>query len=88
MTTEEAAQILRHMYNSAPLRNKTLAVHLFGIKYGKDIRASELKADEIAAEARVGKNRAAKVGPAIDDGIKLGKYVELTPQGHAWVARC
>ena len=75
MTTEEAARILRQMYVQAPRGNKTLAVHLFGIKYGWEIRNSRLSPAEISKEAGVGRWE-----PTINDGIKLGTYVVLKEQ--------
>ena len=72
MTVDKAVQILQEMYDAAPRGDKTVTVHLFGIKYGQDIRASGLSVREISRRA-LKKN----YEPVINDGIKLGKYVEL-----------
>ena len=72
MTVDQAARILREMYNAAPRGDKTVTVHLLGVKYGKDIRAGGLSVQEISMLALK-----KDYTPVINDGIKLGKYVEL-----------
>ena len=72
MTHEEAVRMLREMYDSAPSRDKMLAVYLFGIKYADDLKASRLSTDDLSREA-LGR----KLGPTINAGIKLAGYVEL-----------
>ena len=73
MTLDEAARILRGMYDSAPRGSETLAVHLFGIRYGQEIRANGLTPSEIAEEAGLSKNWYAQV----NDGINLASHVDL-----------
>ena len=72
MTTADAARILRETYNAAPRGDKTLAVHLFAIRHGEEIRASGLRPAEISEQAGIGKWEA-----SINDGIKLARYVIL-----------
>ena len=72
MTVDEAARILRDMYDGASLGDKTVTVHLFAIRYGQDIRASRLSVQEIS-ELALKKDYVA----TINDGIKLAKYVVL-----------
>ena len=37
MTTNEAAQILHQMYANAPRGEQVAQIHLFGIKYARDL---------------------------------------------------
>ena len=71
MTTNEAAQILSEMYMTAPEGDKTTQIHLFGIKYNRDLEG--LPIQQIVDQSRIGHTYASEVYK----GIRLAKYVEV-----------
>ena len=71
MTTDEAAHILREMRRKAPKGERATCVHLFGIKYAKEL--SGLSVADIAERATGHKSYQAE----INKGILLAKYVQL-----------
>lgn len=71
MKIEEAARLLRDMYNTAPPGEKAVSIHLFGIKYADEIRS--MSPEEVAARAEV----PVSYGTEIRKAINLAKYVEL-----------
>lgn len=71
MTIEEAAKRLAAMYREAPEREKSLSVHLFGIKYAEQIDG--IPAHDIAERADLPRS----YGTEIRKGIRLARYVQL-----------
>ena len=72
MTVEEAAKILATMYaQGLPKREQALSVHLFGIKYSKQIENMSLP--ELAVRAGIPKTYATE----LRKGINLSRYVEV-----------
>lgn len=76
MNLDEAARILREMYDSAPRGSKTLAVHQFGIDCGQEIKANGWSPSEIAHRAGL----RVTWGPQINDGIKLASHIDLNDE--------
>lgn len=68
MTIDEAATKLKAMYND-PATDKAVAVHLFGVRYAREIDGMPLQ--EIAVRAGISKN----YGTEIRKGINLARYV-------------
>ncbi len=71
MTTEEAAQILAQMYQTAEKKEKVVQIHLFSIKYADEIAA--LDAYDIALKAGLSKS----YGTEIYKARKLARYVQI-----------
>ena len=71
MTTYEAAQILRRMYTTAPRDDQVAQIHLFGIKYNRDLEGLNIK--RIVAESGI----PSSYGTEISKGRRLAKYVEV-----------
>jgi hypothetical protein len=71
MTYDEAASILKKMYNEAPRGEQALSIHLFAIKYAKNIE--NMTPAEIAERAGLSRS----YGVEINKGRNLAKYVEL-----------
>lgn len=63
--------ILSEMYRSAPEGYKVTYIHLFGIKYGEEIRRNNLSVKEILGYSNVKPSFATEVSK----GIKLAQYV-------------
>ena len=73
MTIDEAARILRDMYDSAPDKEQVAHVHLFGIKYADQIDG--LTKTEIVRRAGLPPSYDVEVGA----GRRLAKYVIVKP---------
>lgn len=73
MTTEEAIEILRRMYNGAYPGEKVAQIHLFGIMYADDLNGLSLQ--EIARES----TGTVTYHSEISKGRKLAQYVTLKP---------
>lgn len=71
MTVNEAANILREMYRKAPKGGKATSIHLFGIKYAKELNG--LSIADIADQATGNESYQVE----IRKGIRLAKYVRL-----------
>jgi 5-methylcytosine-specific restriction protein B len=71
MKIEEAAQILKEMYDTAPEGEKVIRVHLFGIKYADQI--ANIPCQEIAIRADLKPS----YGTEIRKGINLARYVDI-----------
>lgn len=69
MKVEDAAQLLKEMYETAPDREKVAHVHLFGIRYADAI--SNMSSHELADRAGIQRS----YGTEIRKGINLAKYV-------------
>lgn len=75
MYLNELANELRTMYENAN-GNKTAMIHLFAIKYAKEIRDNGYIPKEILKAANMPDSYFAE----INKGIKLAKYVEVKPE--------
>ena len=74
MTVDEAARILREMYDAGATRGRgrmTTAIHLFGIRYADDL--SRLSIREILVQARLSHTYQTEV----NKGIRLAEYVKV-----------
>ena len=71
MTYDEAGEMLRQMYLSAPIGEQAAHVHLFGIKYAD--RLGGLSNPEIVRRSGLASSYATKV----NKGLNLAKYVVL-----------
>ena len=71
-STDEYAAILRRTYNRAPRGDKMLALNLFGIKYGQEIRAAKMSVAEIVRRSEIG-----QFEQEVNGGVKLSPYVVL-----------
>lgn len=74
MTAYELANILKSMYTSSRT-DKTAMIHLFAVKYAKEIRDNEITPKEILKIAEMPDSYFAE----INKGIKLSKYVDVKP---------
>lgn len=72
MTTAEAADILKCVYDNAPEGEKALRVHLFGIKYAAELANLSIK--EVATLAGIPGYAA-----EINKGRNLAGYVDIKP---------
>ena len=71
MKIEEAARLLRDMYDKAPVGEKATSIHRFGIKYAKEIGSMSPK--ELVDRAEL----PASYRTEIRKMIKLAEYVKL-----------
>jgi 5-methylcytosine-specific restriction protein B len=71
MTLNELGQKLSDMYNNAPSGDLVAMIHLFGIKYAKEIDLGGYSKKEIAKNANIPES----YGTEISKGVKLAKYV-------------
>ena len=71
MTITEAANILKAMHSSALPGEQVVQIHLFGIKYAKELDG--LSATKIAEQAGIGSS----FGTEISKGKKLARYVRI-----------
>ncbi|SNR58765.1 HTH-like domain-containing protein [Lutibacter flavus] len=73
MTIKELGEKLNSMYTNAPKGDAVAMIHLFGIKYSREIQRSDFSNKEIAKAARIPES----YGTEISKGVKLFKYVEV-----------
>ena len=71
METTEAANILLGMYRWAPEREKVTHIHLFGIKYARELASLSLA--DVLAQSGLPMSYVAEV----NKGINLAKYVTV-----------
>lgn len=71
MTINELSTVLRGMYDNAPRGDQAAMIHLFGIKYAKEIRQNNYTPKEILIGAKMPESYQVE----INKGIKLAKYV-------------
>lgn len=69
MQAARLGTLLREAYECAPVRDKSIAVCLFGIRYASEIGSST---NAVLDYAKIG-----KYGPEVRKGIKLASYVTL-----------
>ena len=71
MDIKQAAEQLKDMYNNAPDKEAVTFIHLFGIKYAKEIIS--LSVPELVKESGIRQSYTTEVYK----GIRLAKYVNL-----------
>ena len=71
MTEKRLGETLTNMYNSAPEGYKVTFIHLFGIKYSKEIISNQLSVKKILEFSTVKPSFSTE----ISKGIKLSRYV-------------
>lgn len=75
MSSQKLANILREMYDGAPSGDAVVMIHLFGIKYAKEIRESRASARDIVRAAEMSESYATE----IQKGVRLAEYVDVKP---------
>lgn len=73
MTIKELGLALRNLYHNAPKGESVAMIHLFGIKYAKELTATRFNKIEVAKAAGIPHSYFAE----INKGIKLAKYVTV-----------
>ncbi len=81
LTPDEVGQYLRRLYDRAPHQDKMFTVHLFGVQYGQ-----QLKTERITAKAIIERGQLPRFGVALNAGMKLSGFVELTLAGKQYLA--
>ncbi len=76
MDLKELGQKLNGMYFNAQKGEVVAMIHLFGIKYAKEIISSKLSKKAIAEEAGIPVSFAVE----INKGVKLASYVAVKPK--------
>ena len=71
MTLHELSSALRDLYENAPRGEQATMVHLFGIRYASEIRASGCTPKMILQDAGMGTSWQTE----ISKGIRLSRYV-------------
>ena len=71
MTTNEAAQILYRMYSTASRGDQVAQIHLFGIKYARDL--DRLNIERVLEEAGMHNSYKTEINKA----RRLAKYVDV-----------
>lgn len=71
MTLNELGEILHDMYFNSEEGEKVAMIHLFGIKYAKDIQDVKESKKAIAKAAGIRES----YGTEVSKGVKLSKYV-------------
>lgn len=72
LSIDEYAAILRRTYHNATKGDKMLALNLFGIKYGQEIRKAGISVAEIVLRSKIG-----QFEQEVNGGVKLSPYVKL-----------
>ena len=75
MTEHDFGAKLKEMYENAPNGEHVLQIHLFGIKYAKEMKKNNYSAKDIVKASGIKES----YGTEVDKGIKLSKYVVLKP---------
>jgi len=73
MTIQELGKILHDMYFDSEEGEAVAMIHLFGIKYAKDIKDLGTSKKAIAKEAGLRES----YGTEISKGVKLSRYVNV-----------
>lgn len=63
---EELGSVLRRMYNNAEEKMKVTSIHIFGIKFGKDIISKGIKASEIIKAAELNESYSRELQKALN----------------------
>ena len=69
----ELGMALRKMYDAAPLGDQVAAIHLFGIRFWKELSGRKLNKKVILRTAGLPESYATE----ISKGVKLGQYVTI-----------
>lgn len=75
MKFETLITILNDMYFNSPEGEAVAMIHLFGIKYAKDIKSCEESMKKFAVAAGLNES----YGTEISKGVKLAQYVWPKP---------
>ena len=73
MTATQLGEALHAMYHDAEKGEKVTMIHLFGIKYFKEIRESGASPKAIAEAAII----PSSFGTEISKGVRLARHVKL-----------
>ena len=73
MTISELGHKLREMYENAPDGDSVVMIHLFGIKFGPQLRDCGASARDLAIAAGIPESYRTE----INKGINLSKYVQV-----------
>lgn len=73
MTLLELSSTLKDMYENAPKGDSTTMIHLFGIKYAKEIKDADFSVKDILSSAKMPLSYQTEVSK----GVRLAKYVIL-----------
>ncbi|WP_418604604.1 hypothetical protein [Hwangdonia sp.] len=73
MTLNQLGAALSNLYHNAPKGEAVAMIHLFGIKYAKELQENNFSKKEIAKAANIPES----FGTEISKGIKLAKYVTV-----------
>lgn len=71
MDSQQLADELGRMYNTAPRGEQVTMIHLFGIKYANELRGLGLS--DLAEQAGISRS----YGTEINKGRNLARYVQL-----------
>ena len=71
MNRNELGQVLNDMYFNSEDGTAVAMIHLFAIKYAKDIKATGMSMKEIAKAGGINES----YGTEISKGVKLANYV-------------
>ena len=69
----ELGMALRKMYDAAPLGDQVAAIHLFGIRFWKELSGRKLNKKVILRTAGLPESYATE----LSKGVKLGQYVTI-----------
>ena len=73
MDKNELGKVLHDMYFNSPDGETVAMIHLFGIKYAKEISNADTTFKELAELAKIQPS----YGTEISKGVKLAKYVKV-----------
>lgn len=71
MTINELGTKLSEMYNDAPKGDSVAMIHLFGIKYAKEIKESDYSKKDIITQSGISTSYLTE----LTKGVKLADYV-------------
>jgi len=71
MTREQLGGTLRRMYDEAPSGEKVANIHLFGVKYIREIGGAGLTAGDVVKASGL----QTSYGTEVNKGMNLSKYV-------------
>ena len=72
MNITELSDILKNMYENAT-NKKAVMIHLFGIKYAKELKNDDISIKELLKAAHIPESYVVE----INKGIRLSEYVEV-----------
>ena len=72
MNITELSDILKNMYENAT-NNKAAMIHLFGIKYAKELKNDDISIKELTKAAHIPESYVVE----INKGIRPSEYVEV-----------